>query len=547
MKLRNININGNSGDGMITSGLTRRLQIYDSFFKFNEDNGIVIGRNNGVVDVQNVVAEDNANSGFSSNQNYGEVYVNHCAFSENQQNGIVIRVYSYRYNTHQISIVNSSAIKNGNNGVFVYHESCSRMHNFTLADCFFSENYQGLRFEPCQYSRDQPTPIVSGNTFTKNYRIAVYLERVSAITFKRNKIVSNTGTNTLFWTRSNTGGYHRVRFQENVFRSNFVVAVVSVASFSSYSTSDYFAAEFTGNVFENNTCFTVMSIQWDPLNTNDELNVLTISDNHFINNIPRPVVQFFTPLRPIATIALDISAAEITNNVFRNSLFPIELLAKCESYDKTVNATMNYWGTNNETDVQEKIYDSSDRYEFCNANYFPFLNSLDQGDISTNVRGSSVMFRRNNTIGGVVKGTVILPKSDFDYVADRDIIIPQGGKLIIEAGVNIYFSHFTSMFVRGQLIALGTSENEITFGPFYQNNTIATVRLVDGSTPWEGRLEIFIENTWKTVCYRYWTTSNGRVVCRQLGLYAAVNGKLELTLLKGRQRFDTVSTSNLKV
>ena len=30
-------------------------------------------------------------------------------------------------------------------------------------------------------------------------------------------------------------------------------------------------------------------------------------------------------------------------------------------------------------------------------------------------------------------------------------------------------------------------------------------------------------------------------------LNAAVNGKLELTLLKGRQRFDTVSTSNLKV
>ena len=28
---------------------------------------------------------------------------------------------------------------------------------------------------------------------------------------------------------------------------------------------------------------------------------------------------------------------------------------------------------------------------------------------------------------------------------------------------------------------------------------------------------------------------------------AAVNGKLELTLLKGRQRFDTISTSNLKV
>ena len=31
------------------------------------------------------------------------------------------------------------------------------------------------------------------------------------------------------------------------------------------------------------------------------------------------------------------------------------------------------------------------------------------------------------------------------------------------------------------------------------------------------------------------------------GCYAAVNGHLELTLLKGRQRFDTVSTSNLEV
>ena len=33
----------------------------------------------------------------------------------------------------------------------------------------------------------------------------------------------------------------------------------------------------------------------------------------------------------------------------------------------------------------------------------------------------------------------------------------------------------------------------------------------------------------------------------QLTINAAINGKLELTLLKGRQRFDTVSMSNLKV
>ena len=72
---------------------------------------------------------------------------------------------------------------------------------------------------------------------------------------------------------------------------------------------------------------------------------------------------------------MDISAAEMTNNAFLNSLFPIELLAYCESYDKTVNATMNYWSTNNESNIQERICDSSDRYEFCNVEYFPFLDS----------------------------------------------------------------------------------------------------------------------------------------------------------------------------
>ena len=40
---------------------------------------------------------------------------------------------------------------------------------------------------------------------------------------------------------------------------------------------------------------------------------------------------------------------------------------------------------------------------------------------------------------------------------------------------------------------------------------------------------------------------NNTVLCRTDSINAAVNGKLELTLLKGRQRFDTVSTSNLKV
>ncbi|XP_022108363.1 deleted in malignant brain tumors 1 protein-like isoform X2 [Acanthaster planci] len=43
------------------------------------------------------------------------------------------------------------------------------------------------------------------------------------------------------------------------------------------------------------------------------------------------------------------------------------------------------------------------------------------------------------------------------------------------------------------------------------------VRLVDGSSATEGRVEIFVNDEWRTVCDRSWNSNAARVVCRQLG------------------------------
>ena len=43
------------------------------------------------------------------------------------------------------------------------------------------------------------------------------------------------------------------------------------------------------------------------------------------------------------------------------------------------------------------------------------------------------------------------------------------------------------------------------------------VRLTDGLTEYEGRVEICYDNHWGGVCGNYWDSREANVVCRQLG------------------------------
>ena len=112
-------------------------------------------------------------------------------------------------------------------------------------------------------------------------------------------------------------------------------------------------------------------------------------------------------------------------------------------------------------------------------------------------------------------------RSDGVYFVRRDINVRPGGRLKVTPGVTLKFEHSIGMMVAGELIAEGDLQGGQPLFTLLDsprdNLTDVTVRLVGGKNIREGRLQVYKDDQWGTVCNFGWTIESAALACQQMG------------------------------
>jgi len=128
----------------------------------------------------------------------------------------------------------------------------------------------------------------------------------------------------------------------------------------------------------------------------------------------------------------------------------------------------------------------------------------------------------NTSIGGNITVDTTLSLNGSAYVVSKDLVIAENATLTIEPGVQLLFKAGVALQVKGSLQAKGNSNGRIIFGKIPTNSSVNVdelnvtapyngIRLVDGENYRVGRLEIFLNEQWGTVCDDYFDINDALV------------------------------------
>lgn len=108
-------------------------------------------------------------------------------------------------------------------------------------------------------------------------------------------------------------------------------------------------------------------------------------------------------------------------------------------HKRIIDAKFNWWGTKQECEIVDKIFDFRHRVQLSPVEFFPYLLSSNKScTVDLNIPRPSC-FIRKASIGGILDRPLALTEVDSPYEVRDDVIILTNGSLVIPKNVTLLF------------------------------------------------------------------------------------------------------------
>ena len=522
---------GNSQNGALFSRVTdTRLEVNSCTFDGNAFYGVHVDYVfSGKLNFKKISTSKNYKSGFIVRLGDTSIHIESWSSVSNHNDGFYIE------NQEGEVIVKDSAVHfNKRNGLWFIDHNSARLQSVHLVNCSVSGSSQfGVLFyliSRFNQGTENYTITVTNSTISNNalggcklypsgcYWRSFTRQRRVKLLFADNKLEGNR--------KFGLDIYGPELYELNAvlannrFYENSGHAMITVAYYD-HSCADYYSfpvnVQVVSNIFMKNRGEYTFFVDFKSLPTKRHI---IIRNNTFLGNQGiRSFSSGYLRTKTQAVLAVKEGNVIVKHNSFVNPLFPHELAVLLKDHERVIQAGENWWGTRDECKLKDRIFDFEDRVELALIHYYPFLDSYNSTSAKLHNGVRPFCFLRGNKLGGTLNQAVNITKDFTAYQVIGDVTVLPDGVLTIEENVTLEFPLKGVFLVHGQVIIKGTDKERVKFIPKAPSEK--EIRLVEGPTQWEGKVEIWLNSTWMPVCintYRY----EYEIVCRQIG-YEAVS------------------------
>jgi hypothetical protein len=455
-----------------------------------------------------------------------------CEISHNHNEAIF--VHSPHWDLHRSNIsevvimINNSLITDNGKGVYQFSRdmrSSNNLFHYIMQDDTVERNKAGgfvvnLPYV-WQYNENFTHSVyMDNNTWTNNKKFSFNVDgHFAVVNITKNRFSENSCASGLI---SIGGMEKKLLIGRNVFSSNNGRFIIEFVSNSQSEIIGEVPARFIFNDLRSNRYASM----------GRGLGILQMKKD------PTSVVAF-----------RGIQKVNVYRNRFSQNQLDYQLIAgiKTAKINNYLNVRENWWGTDNEIEIKEKIFDFDDWNNHAVADFKPYLLT-DNFEASYSTSFSSNHSVDLNRLGGRITTDLALPSRNTPYLIQSDITVMPEATLTIDPGVVMEFGPNVGILVLGSLKAQGYEGSEIIMRPISRSGYLESgienpivrekrqvesltggesIRLCKGrscndadeSSPREGFLEYFNKTTlqWIPMCDPRFTERNAQVVCGELG------------------------------